>query len=190
MVDHQPPGPPAPTVLCHLCGEGIWKAAELVLDGGRAAHFACWERHAVVPLTDDERSRLVRTCWDHEVAFCGACSRKYRITEMGSDLISDLIRREHLFCPFCRVDLTWSIRQHIAACAVIRQNDPRWQAEAREALAHAREVRKLSSQLLDASELARVTSEELQRRARITAVAARRAAEEAERIKRERPGGK
>src|SRR5262245_31898104 len=186
MADHQQSRPAAPTVLCRLCGEGIWTVEELVLAGLGAAHATCLERSADDDLTDVERSRLIRNCSDHPVAACEACHREYRITEMGNDMLGG----RYYFCPFCRVDLVWSVRKHIVECAVISQNDPRWQAEVREALAHAREVRKVSSQLRDTSELARVTSEELQRRARITAVAARRAAEESERIKRERPGGK
>jgi len=184
MADHQRHRGSTPTIRCHECGEGIWTVADLIVEDAGAVHVACLMRRTVSQLTNDERSRLIRHCWDHEVACCPLCSRKYRVNEMGSDLVGG----EYHFCPFCRVDLTWSIRQHIAACAVIRQNDPHWQAEVREALAHAREVRKVSSQLRDTSELTRVTSEVLQRQARIAAVAARRAAEESERIKREPPG--
>src|SRR5215510_15114694 len=155
MADRRPPRGSTPTIRCHVCGEGIWKVADLIVEDTGAAHLACLMRRTVSQLTNDERSRLIRNCWDHEVACCPLCSRKYRVNEMGSDLV----RSQHHFCPFCRVDLTWSIRQH----------DPRWQAEAREALDHAREVRKVSSHLRDASELARVTSEVFQRRARITA---------------------
>ena len=190
MPDYGPPRPPAPTLLCYVCGEGIWKATDLTLEDGRTAHIACLEREtgnplALDPLTGDERSRLTRNCWDHEVAVCGLCSRKYRLTEMGSDLT----RGQYHFCPFCRVDLTWSIRQHIAACTVIRHNDPRWQTEVREALAHAREARKTSQQLRDAAELARIESELLLTRAREVAEAARQAQEKSEQIKREAQGG-
>ena len=168
MAGYEAPRPPTPTVLCRLCGEGIWKVAELVVEDGRAAHVVCLERHAVDPLTGDERTRLICTCCDHEVAFCGVCSRKYRITEMGTDLFTE----RHNLCPFCRLDLTWSIRQHIASCPVVRQNDPAWQATVRDALAHARETRKASQQLRDTSEVTRVTSEVLLSRTREAAEAA------------------
>src|SRR5262245_20999954 len=183
MADRQRPRGSTPTIRCHECGEGIWTVADLIVEDTGAAHVACLMRRTVAQLTDDERSRVIRNCWDHEVAVCGLCSRKYRLTEMGSDLV----RGQYHFCPFCRLDLTWSLRQHIAACAVIRQNDPGWQAEAREALAHAREVRKVSSQLRDVSEVARIESEVLQARARRTSQAARQAQLDAERAKRSEP---
>src|SRR5262245_14286630 len=186
MADHQRHRGSTPTIRCHECGEGIWTVADLIVEDAGAVHVACLMRRTVSQLTNDEGSRLIRNCWDHEVACCPLCSRKYRVNEMGSDLV----RRQYHYCPFCRVDLTWSVRQHIAACAVIRQNDPRWQAEAREALAHAREVRKVSSQLRDASEVARIESDVLQTRARETAEAARQAQQESERVKREPPSAK
>src|SRR5262245_45307045 len=115
---------------------------------------------------------------------CPVCSRTYRIIEMGADLFSD---GYHL-CPFCRVDLTPSVRQHIADCSRIRLNDPWWQANTREALARARETRKASQQVRDAAELARVESEVLKTRSREAAEAARQAQQDAKRVKRESPG--
>ena len=134
-------------------------------------------------LSDDERSRLIRICWDHEVAVCGTCSREYRLNEMGADLFSG----QYYLCPFCQVDLVPSIRRHITECAGIRPEDPQWQAGVRETLTCARETRKTGGQLQDASELARVESEVLQARAQETAEAARQAQRDAQRIKREPP---
>src|SRR5262249_23948927 len=135
---------------------------------------------SVEPLSDNERSRLIRVCWDHEVAVCGVCARSYRVNEMGADLFRD----QDSVCPFCRVDLTSSVRQHIAHCATVQHADPQWQATTRELLARAHDMRKLSQQLRDASELARVESEALQVRAREVGQAARRAQKDSERIKR------
>jgi hypothetical protein len=62
---------------------------------------------------------------------------------MGADLFSG---RYHL-CPFCRVDLTPSIRRHIEKCALIRVEDPRWQDEAREATEAALRAREDSRRI-------------------------------------------
>src|SRR5262245_51096451 len=175
----------SPLLRCRLCGERIQQVSDLLISVAGTAHVMCLERHgvdplAVKPLSDDERSRLIRVCWDHEVAVCGLCNRTYRVNEMGADLIRD----HYSVCPFCRVDLTSSIRQHIAHCAAVQHSDPRWQAATREVLARAHEMRKLSQQLRDASELARVESEVLQARARETAEAALRAQKDSRRITR------
>jgi hypothetical protein len=98
MADQQPPRPPTPTVVCRLCGQGIWTAQELVLAGLGAAHAACLERSAADDLTHNERSNLIRNCWNHSVARCEACAREYRLVEMGTDLLSG----RSYFCPFCR----------------------------------------------------------------------------------------
>jgi hypothetical protein len=106
-----------PTVVCRLCGEGIWSVEELVLAGLGAAHAACMERSAADDLTHVERSHLIRNCWNHPVARCEACAREYRVIEMGTDML----RGRYYFCPFCRVDLVWSapsahrgLRRHLA----------------------------------------------------------------------------
>src|SRR5262245_44709238 len=113
--------------LCRLCHEGIRAGQEFILLGKGAAHSACLERSAADDLTDIERSRVIRLCWDHPVAACEACHREYRITEMGNDMLAG----RYYFCPYCRADLVWSVRQHIADCAVIHQSNPQWQAEVR-----------------------------------------------------------
>ena len=174
-----------PIFACRLCSEAITSAVDAVVFASGVAHALCVDPGPTAPLTPDERSRLIRTCRNHTVAKCPVCSRTYRIIEMGTDLSSD---RYHL-CPTCRVDLTRSIRQHIADCSVIRLNDPWWQADTREALTRAHATRKASQQLRDASELARIESEVLLRKLRDAADAARLTKEESERIKREWPGG-
>src|SRR5262245_51024990 len=106
--------------LCRLCHQGIRASQEYVFVGKGAAHAACLERSAADDLADSERSRVIRLCWDHPVAACEACQREYRITEMGTDMLTG----RYYFCPYCRADLVWSVRQHLADCAVILQNDP------------------------------------------------------------------
>jgi len=181
MAHEEPPRPPI--LLCRLCREGIWAVQKFVLVGMGAAHVTCLERSADDDLTGVERSRVIRLCWDHPVAACEACRREYRITEMGNDMLTG----RYYFCPYCRADLVWSVRQHIADCAVIHQSNPQWQAEVREALTRARETRKSSQQLRDASELTRIESEVLRDRVQDTTEAARQAKQDAERIKRSDP---
>src|SRR5262245_18985560 len=119
MADNTPPSPPSQTFLCRLCGRSIQTVPEVFVTTLGVTHAACLERSAAV-LTETERGRLIRFCWDHQVSRCATCSRSYRITEMGTDMTG----RRYYLSPCCRVELVWSIRQHIADCAVIAKNDP------------------------------------------------------------------
>src|SRR5262245_57972496 len=172
-----------PNLVCRLCGHLITAIDDMSTSDAGVAHVLCIEGYSVDPLAPDERSRLIRICWNHEVAVCPGCSRTYRMNQLGTDVFSD---RYHL-CPFCGVDLSLSIRQHIADCSVIRLNDPWWQADTREALTRAHQTRKNSRQLRDASELTRIVSEVLRDRVQDTTESARQAQLETERIKREPP---
>ena len=176
----------SPAFICQLCGQAIESLVDATIADAGMAHVLCVDTQQAPPLTPDERSHLIRICWDHEIAVCSVCDRKYRMDQM----LADLFRRRYDLCPFCRVDLVPSIRRHIAECAIIRTQDPQWQAEVRETLARATATRKQSGQLRDASELARVESEVLLKKVREAAVAARQAQQESERVKREPPDGK
>ena len=110
-----------------------------------AAHKDCIAAGLPAPvprLTGAEHAKLIHLCFDHPIATCVKCGCDYRVTELGADVL--VLAGHYDRCPFCRADLTWSIRQHIAVCAVVRVSEPRWQAEVREALARARELRKAS----------------------------------------------
>jgi hypothetical protein len=181
MAEEEPSRKCAPAFICRLCRQEIGEADKSVLVGLSAAHATCLERSATDDLTDVERSRLIGLCWDHPVAVCDACSRGYRITGMGSDMVIG----RYWLCLSCRADLVWSIRQHIATCAVVRQNDPVWQEDVREVLAKAREMGQ--SQLLNASELIMIESEILRSKARQTTDVARLAQKKSRRIKRSGP---
>src|SRR5262245_22133307 len=183
-VDDGPGG--IPHFVCRLCGHLITAIADTSISDAGVAHGLCIDGRSVDPLTPDERSRLIRICWHHEVALCGICKRRFRPSEMSADLFNG----RYNLCPFCRVGLAPSIRHHIAGCAVILHADAKWQAEVRETLERASATRKASGQLRDTSELTRIESEVLQSKVREAAEAARRAQEEAERVKRETPGGK
>jgi hypothetical protein len=142
MRDSVQPQPLSPlTFPCRLCGWRIETVAELFVTAFGITHIVCMERAGIDPLTNDERRRLARLCRGHEVAVCGVCGRQYRVNEMASDSS----RGRHDLCPFCGIDLTPAIRQHIADCSVIRLNDPWWQANTRGALARVREVLKTKS---------------------------------------------
>ena len=152
--------------VCQVCGDGVGNVQTAIVRGWLVVHKACLidPSAALTPLTGGDRARLIRACFQHSVATCGECDRDYLITELGRDLLG----RRHNLCPFCRSDLTASIRLHIAACAVVRVTDPEWQAEAKETLARARELRKATEQLGTRNELARIESEITRARARQT----------------------
>ena len=82
------------------------------------------------PLTPDEHARAIRCCFDHEVAECQSCRRRYRLTELAADAAP---RDRGLRCPSCGQRLGASVRKHLAICFVVRVGDPRWQAAFREA---------------------------------------------------------
>jgi hypothetical protein len=63
-------------------------------------------------LTPEERRLIFLYCMDHPVARCGPCHEEYRRTELAADLLRGL---SHL-CPKCFMDLTESVREHIATC--------------------------------------------------------------------------
>src|SRR5262245_55814749 len=118
-----------PTVfICQLCGKAIESLVDAIIADSRMAHVLCVDTLQAPQLTPDERSHLIRICWDHAIALCPVCDRKYRVDQM----VADLFRRRYDLCPLCRVDLVPSIRRHIAECATIRVQDPRWQADAQE----------------------------------------------------------
>jgi len=180
-VDDGPGG--IPHFVCRLCGHLITAIADTSISDAGVAHGLCIDGRSVDPLTPDERSRLIRICWHHEVALCGIGNRMFRPAEMSADLSSGYYN----FCPSCRVSLAPSIRRHIAECPVILHADPQWQAAVRDTLERACATRKLSGQLRDASEVTRVESEVLLSKARQAAEGARQAQEDARRVKRSEP---
>src|SRR5262245_24638427 len=109
----------------------IQKPQDLVITGLSAAHKGCLAHEADAALTPDEHTRLIRFCFDHAVAACQSCRRQYRLTELSTDAKAD---RRIPRCPSCRRGLGGSLREHLAACFVVRVGDPRWQAAFREAL--------------------------------------------------------
>jgi len=67
-------------------------------------------------LTEAEVALLVRICRDHEVAFCDKCQKRYRLSELGSDIIvGDRFDR----CGQCQTNVKASVRAHLQDCPLI-----------------------------------------------------------------------
>ena len=66
-------------------------------------------------LTDEERSRLVRSCFNHEVAHCDTCRAAYHFRQ----LMHDSRGPRRLLCPRCRTDVTEMLKWHLRTCAVV-----------------------------------------------------------------------
>jgi hypothetical protein len=78
-------------------------------DGYALGHVDCDTPRGLTP---EERVLLYVYCWDHDVAGCDACERRFRQDEIGSDFYSIHGYR----CLNCRTDLTEHIRLHLAVC--------------------------------------------------------------------------
>src|SRR5262249_24473533 len=111
--------------ICLGCSKVVLAGDTIVLALGRIAHFDCTRPRILGP---EERSLLYRYCWERAVANCEPCARRYRPSELASDLLSD---RDQL-CPRCRTDLTESVRAHLYACAMLPEEVRRRAREARE----------------------------------------------------------
>lgn len=84
-------------------------------------------------LMPDERALFREYCNDHPIAVCHQCSEAVTFDRIGADIIMG--KRD--FCPMCRADLTNRLREHLAACTLMR-------VQAREIRARSREVRQES----------------------------------------------
>ena len=66
-------------------------------------------------LTDDERSRLLRSCASHAVVCCDTCRTDYRLGELRADPMAP----RRLLCPRCRTDVVDTLRRHLKVCGVV-----------------------------------------------------------------------
>jgi hypothetical protein len=85
-----------------------------------AHHFSCTRLSYLdckrpQSLSPEERALLFRYCWDHAAAECEGCAKRYRITELASDLFGG----QELLCPRCRANLIGSVRAHFYDCAML-----------------------------------------------------------------------
>src|SRR2546422_11076547 len=97
---------------CPLCSRQIMADHSVIaLRDGRVSHLDCRMPRA---LSADERAVLIFYCFDHPVADCVRCRRRFREIELATDYVNG---HTHL-CPLCSEDLTDSVRTHLYGCAL------------------------------------------------------------------------
>ena len=102
---------------------------------GRVSHQDC--NHPRI-LSAEERAVLFTYCGGHRV-LCVSCNTTFYLRE----LVLDIVRRAHL-CPWCRWDLTATVREHLYECALLPERIRRAAKAARDT---ARILVKQSQQL-------------------------------------------
>ena len=128
-----------PKWTCPQCS-GVISPEDTVLFGrGRLSHLDCRRRRI---LSADERALLSTYCRDHRVP-CATCGASFYLSELVFDPI--IGGRTHL-CPWCRRDLTASVREHLYQCALLPEHVRRVARAARDT---ARILVKESRQLQD-----------------------------------------
>ena len=105
---------------CPQCSRMISPDDSIIFGHGGLSHLNC---HRPRTLSAEERTLLFVYCRDHWLAKCAACAGKSRLRDLASDLASDLTApllsgRAHL-CPWCRRDLTDSVRVHLYGCVTL-----------------------------------------------------------------------
>ena len=101
--------------VCPNCARAISPRDTLVFDRGRPTHFDCKQPGAVSP---EERFFMFAYCRTHDVAECRACVTRFRLRDLALDPISGRIQ----LCPWCRRDLTDSVRSHIYDCTLVPED--------------------------------------------------------------------
>ena len=130
---------------CPQCSQPISPEDTLVFGHGRLGHLDC-RRPRV--LSAEERTVLFIYCGDHIVTKCVRCGRQLHLREVAS---LDSVGVRSFACPWCHVDLTDSIREHLYGCAMLPAEVRRRAAGARDA---ARSLVKRSLELRDAADVA------------------------------------
>jgi hypothetical protein len=143
-----------PKQICPQCSQVISAADTIVLGPGRVAHLDCGRPRI---LSAEERVLLFTYCRYHLVP-CVTCDASFYLWQLALDFG----RRTH-FCPWCRRDLTDSVREHLYQCALVPENVRRAAKEARDT---ARILVKETQQL-------RATADVLMREAETAAAALR-----------------
>src|SRR5438093_3584681 len=116
------------TATCPQCSLTISPEDTLVFGFGILGHLDC-RRPRV--LSAEERTLLFIYCRDHQVAECVRCTGKFRLREVTS---LDLFGIRSHGCPWCRTDLTDSLRAHLYGCAMLPVEVRRRAQAAREAV--------------------------------------------------------
>ena len=105
---------------CPQCSQIISPDDSIIFGHGGLSHLNC---HRPRTLSAEERTLLVVYCRDHWLAKCAACAGNSRLRDLASNLVSDLTAtllsgHAHL-CPWCRRDLTDSVRVHLYGCVTL-----------------------------------------------------------------------
>jgi hypothetical protein len=130
-------------IKCALCQQGVLPDDTVVPDGLGVVHVDCRRPRSLTP---EEHIFLYVYCWDHAVAECAVCARRFHQEDLGSDPFGS-----HTFeCPNCRTDLTEIIRTHLVACAELPELLRRRVRLARET---AQRLLKRTQELSDRSEV-------------------------------------
>ena len=80
-------------------------------------------------LSPGERAILIRSCHDHDVAFCHDCATSYRVHRLAADRFGGKTE----LCPQCRADLSDSIREHLRSCRLVAAAEAKAELEKRQA---------------------------------------------------------
>jgi len=111
-------------------------------------------------LTPAERALLFRACWNHPVARCEQCGRSFNL----QDLAADLFRRLSHLCPLCRIDLSYTAREHLISCGmVVRLDAENLRAESRALHEKSVALRKEAQRLCDAAGVVQAEAEAARR---------------------------
>jgi hypothetical protein len=71
---------------------------------------------------DEMRERLFRTCGNHVVALCVACSSTYTLNQLAADVLA--LPRRFFLCPLCRADLAPEVQDHVSSCPRLNADGP------------------------------------------------------------------
>ncbi len=80
------------------------------------SHLNC---HRPRTLSAEERTLLFVYCPDHWLTKCAACAGNFRLRDLASDLTATLLSGHAHLCPWCRRDLTDSVRVHLYGCMTL-----------------------------------------------------------------------
>jgi len=125
-------------VRCPKCSQAIVDGDTVVWTGARIVHLDCRRPRA---LNFDEVAVLFAYCWDHAVAECVPCGRRYRQIELDSELLR---------CAKCGSALIDSIRAHLHDCGLL---PPTIRRRVLEAYERSRILVKLAQQLSDGADV-------------------------------------
>ena len=136
-------------VQCSKCSQPVALTDSVEFSKDGLAHVDC---KRVRGLSPEERSLVFIYCGGHQVAYCLPCDRRYRFSELASDILG---AGQTNLCPRCRKDLTENVRGHLYSCAML-PSEVRHRAQA---------VRAAAQQLVKQTQQARDRADVLMREA-------------------------